>query len=158
MKVIEKLAQDILSLAKRPWLGKEKLWKVFWLWGVLLYIVTIIIWSFYAFNPKPLPTFKDCVIFFILLIWFLPILICTMIRKNINNIDIHNFLIRRAIQYFVLSAPIIFSSLNLIFSFTIIGASYMWSGSNLIHLLAGAIIFILIAWMNYEFYKAVVIK
>ena len=42
------IIKTIINSAKKAWRGEEKLWIVFWLWGVLLYFGSFFVGGFYA--------------------------------------------------------------------------------------------------------------
>lgn len=47
------VVKAVVNSAKKSWNGEEKLWKVFWLWGIVLYITSNIVGLLagYAFFP-----------------------------------------------------------------------------------------------------------
>lgn len=84
------VVKAVINSAKKAWRGEEKLWKVFWLWGVLAGIATIFLvenFNYYIFN------------LFMVFVYF-PFFLISLGRCA-KNTDIENDKIQRTVQVFV---------------------------------------------------------
>lgn len=63
----------MLASLKRTWNGKEKPWKVFWLWGVLgtLFYLVFFILAFNVFLPTNLEDHKDTLLLILACVWYI---------------------------------------------------------------------------------------
>ena len=159
------IIKSIVNSAKKAWNGEEKLWKVFWLWGVGVYVGSPIIiilseWlledlSLSSFRILPFLKLEDFVwlIFAAMLLYSNPYIVCSFINRNIKNIDVKNRFLRKVSVFFLLMfLPIWFSIVHfLFFGFFLLIAL---SGPKIAPIII--LIFLLIfltACINYRFYK-----
>lgn len=76
----------MINAIKRALKGEEKLWKVFWLWGVLLYVSSIVVGFLTVFSPlnhTPIGFFVG--LLGLALIFIYPFLFCISIWKCSKN-------------------------------------------------------------------------
>ncbi len=102
----------ITNSAKLAWKGEEKLWKAFWIWGILPYIAVILLsvltsWIFYETKPSlhilSILKLEDFVLFLyaLVLIYVLPSTILIISSRNMKNINIQNVHLRKLSAFFL---------------------------------------------------------
>jgi hypothetical protein len=81
----------VVTSFKRSWKGEEKFWKVFWIWGVLLYCISLICYiTIFVLITSNLISQILGIFYIQLYSYVVPILIIILIRRNIKNIKIKN--------------------------------------------------------------------
>ena len=118
MKIFTAIKESFFKSLK----GEEKLWKVFWLWGVLLYVVSIGI-GLLSIGVKPFVIWFHPIIGIlgIILIFIYPIIFCFSIWRNSKNTESKSFKYASLIYIFLfLQAHIMLSFFTLLGSMSLI--------------------------------------
>ncbi len=92
----------IINSAKKTWKGEEKFWKVFWLWGVLLYLVGFV---FFVMSSSQFMNYIVLAISIYNFFLISPIFIASIIKRNIKNIKINNKFLRIVMLILILTIP-----------------------------------------------------
>ena len=139
--------------------GEEKLWKVIWLWGVLLYFVVLsllFLYSWITFNPErifPLFSFSD-IIYCIFLTLVMPLFMLKLFGRNIKNVNLKNRFLKKILALFLLFIiPLLFSVVNFIFIGTFLVAAIVWSVKSEVLKLFLVLLIMITIYANYRFYK-----
>ena len=157
----------IINSAKLAWKGEERLWKAFWLWGILPYIVVILLaaltsWIFYEIKPSlrifSILKLEDFVLFLysIIIVYVAPISILVIASRNAKNISFSDSFLRRICIFFALMlTPMFFSIIHLIALSVTVGVGLTWGsgGSDSIIMYFTLLLIFLTVYLNYRFYK-----
>jgi len=153
MKII--FFDKIINSAKLAWKGEESFWKVFWLWGFLLYFVAFILFVSTAFPTNDFvytmakKTYMQPLVI-ILFFYVLPFFITTIIKRNIKNIKIKTNILRRISLAFILIFVTPFLSVHLFFTLSFL----MWASKNTVVFFV-SLVSICVLTMNFLFYRKI---
>ena len=103
---MKNILSPIINSVKKSWRGEENFWKVFWLWGVLLYFVMLALFLV-CLLPSTCNIYRIIMMYNFFLI--LPIILALVIKRNIKNIKVKNRVLKIIVITFVLSVPLILS-------------------------------------------------
>lgn len=112
---------SVINSAKLAWKGEEKLWKVFWLWSVVSYILFSLMYIYFVLPVKNkllnLPT--GIILFYMqVYVYVIPVIICILTKRNLRNLYIENKIMKKIILFFLLILFVPFLSLHIfIFGF-----------------------------------------
>ncbi len=145
----------IINSAKKTWKGEEKFWKVFWLWGVLLYFGIFSGWLYFLIT-KTLFFGHHLHEYSRLILYILPIIatfFSIVFLKNMNNCRIHLF--RKTILILALFFISFFVLLKCLAIFLLVIAHHSTASGETVTLNIFIIIFLLFftIFFNYKFYK-----
>ena len=154
------IIKSIINSAKKAWNGEEKLWKVFWLWGVggyFLIISFLFLYSWSTFDQKNIaipPLFLEVFLYCIFLTLVIPLGMVKLFNKNIKNINIKNKFLRKFSIFFLLFLfPMSFSVVNLIVLGTFLCAG-MAFGEPKIPATLLILLFMSCIYLNCRFFKS----
>jgi hypothetical protein len=146
----------IINSAKRTWKGEEKFWKVFWLWGVLLYLSVFFGWVYFLITKTTFFGYRlreySYLSFYILPI--MATLFSIIFLKNMNNCKIHLF--RKIILISALFFVSFFVLLKCLAIFLLVSFNPYSLMSSEIRIVNSLIIIFLLfftTFFNYKFYK-----
>lgn len=146
----------IINSAKKTWKGEEKFWKVFWLWGVLLYFGSFSGWVYFLITKTTFFGYRLREYSHISL-YILPImatLFSIIFLKNVNNCKIRLF--KKTILILALFFVSFFVLVKCLIIFLLISFNPYSLISNEIRMVNFSVTIFLLFFtiiFNYKFYK-----